>query len=79
MSDDSPPAFPVQTRGTDGHQCGPTVYQFAGMTLRDYFAAKAMQALISRENPEEFAASSWKNYASGAYKAADAMLEARRT
>ena len=43
--------------------------QLAGMTLRDYFAAKAMQALIH------------KNYfdvaAKEAYQMADAMLKAR--
>ena len=45
-----------------------------GMTLRDYFAAKAMQALIAREtklNPDLMM------YAGAAYDVADAMLEAR--
>ena len=45
-----------------------------GMTLRDYFAAKAMQAIVSRgivnEVPLEI-------YATNAYKMADAMLKAR--
>ena len=43
-----------------------------GMTLRDYFAAKAMQALISRKDFkfEDFV---WEN----AYDMADAMLKAR--
>lgn len=44
-----------------------------GMTLRDYFAAKAMQGMLSepslRATPEEFASES--------YKVADAMLVAR--
>ena len=43
---------------------------FTGMTLRDYFAAKAMQALLH------------KNYfdvaAKQAYQMADAMLKARQ-
>ncbi len=50
---------------------------FEGMTLRDYFAAKAMQGLIHhfdfgtfRDDP--------KRLAMWAYDAADAMLEARR-
>ena len=43
-----------------------------GMTLRDYFAAKAMQALISRKD-FEFEDSAWEN----AYDMADAMLKAR--
>ena len=45
-----------------------------GVTLRDYFAAKAMQAIVSRgivnEVPLEI-------YAANAYKMADAMLKAR--
>ena len=46
--------------------------QNSGMTLRDYFAAKAMQALISRKD-FEFDDSAWKN----AYDAADGMMKAR--
>ena len=46
-----------------------------GMTLRDYFAAKAMQALITAPNVrpmiEDGEVSGW------AYKMADAMLKAR--
>jgi hypothetical protein len=45
-----------------------------GMELRDYFAAKAMQALVSipdiNMNREEFA--------NCAYEYADAMMEARK-
>lgn len=44
-----------------------------GMELRDYFAAKAMQAMISEPSlmatPDEFAAK--------AYEIADAMMKAR--
>ena len=64
------PAFPTERNLTQG------------MTLRDYFAAKAMQALLScaewRENldgkehtPSEFTAFS-------AYEMADAMMKARK-
>jgi hypothetical protein len=53
---------------------GKTVTGNKGMTLRDYFAAKAMQAIVSRgivnEVPLEI-------YATNAYKMADAMLKAR--
>ena len=48
-----------------------------GMTLRDYFAAKAMQALLSD--------SDWRvdtnidDTVYAAYKAADAMMKARET
>ena len=45
-----------------------------GMDLRDYFAAKAMQALIAKEiklNPHLML------YAGAAYEMADAMLKTR--
>ena len=45
-----------------------------GMTLRDYFAAKAMQALVGAEFRHEFTV---EDDASYAYKMADAMLKAR--
>lgn len=44
-----------------------------GMTLRDYFAAKAMQACIEKGAPLVF-----NNIANKAYEMADAMLEARK-
>jgi len=54
-------AFPYTGLGSDG------------MTLRDYFAAKTLQGLLSNRNAEaaidEFAAKS--------YRMADAMLKAR--
>jgi hypothetical protein len=47
-----------------------------GMTLRDYFAAKAMSALLRLEiNKEGWA--TVHGIASDAYKVADAMLKAR--
>lgn len=49
----------------------PTGTSFQGMTLRDYFAAKAMQGLTTNStNPKEIA--------QAAYIVADAMLEARK-
>ena len=47
-----------------------------GMTLRDYFAAKAMQATFG--SPIESTAEGKKYIAMHAYKMADAMLEARK-
>jgi hypothetical protein len=47
-----------------------------GMTLRDYFAAKAMQALIARETTFS---SNLMLYTGTAYDFADAMMEARET
>lgn len=56
-------AFPYTGLGSDG------------MTLRDYFAAKTLQGLLSNRNAEaaidEFAAKS--------YRMADAMMKARET
>ena len=53
-------------------------HEYTGMTLRDYFAAKAMQALIAsprgtpdgRDGTDHY-------YAKCAYLMADAMLKAR--
>ena len=60
-----PPAFPSVRKMSDG-----TEMIFNGMTLRDYFAAKAMAALIDEKD--------WcKDVATYAYKYADAMLAAR--
>ena len=64
----NPQAFPHGDPTHGGEQ---------GMTLRDYFAAKAMQAFLSD--------SDWRvdmgidDTAYGAYKVADAMLKARET
>ena len=46
---------------------------FEGMTLRDYFAAKAMQGLISIDDLDMHQ----DDYARLAYQQADAMLKAR--
>jgi hypothetical protein len=43
---------------------------YTGMTLRDYFAAKAMQALTQKYSHEG-------DISRNAYKIADAMLKAR--
>jgi hypothetical protein len=48
----------------------------SGMTLRDYFAAKAMQSFLDEVgsgSDQRF----YKDIAIGAYEAADAMLKAR--
>ena len=50
-------------------------YQDAGMTLRDYFAAKVLQALLTRETKFN---GDLMLYAGAAYDMADAMLEARK-
>ena len=49
-----------------------------GMTLRDYFAAKAMQSLL-RQYPDHLMNSPANEVACDAYILADAMLKARET
>ena len=68
------PAFPhtVEYRGSD---CGGIV-PHGGMTLRDYFAAKAMQGLLAGLLAYGHDIM-WDQVAKDAYKQADAMLKAR--
>jgi hypothetical protein len=47
------------------------IYFDSGMDLRDYFAAKAMQAMLSWENVGDF------DVSKEAYMMADAMMKAR--
>ena len=47
---------------------------YPGMTLRDYFAAKAMQGAVSEPSLDMTA----KGFAEYAYRIADAMMEARK-
>lgn len=63
------PAFPVPY---SNEADGPTMMPTQGMSLRDYFAAKAMQALITR------IPMSGGEKARDAYAIADAMLKARK-
>ena len=49
-------------------------YITGGMTLRDYFAAKAMQAFLTRETK---LSEDLLMYAGAAYDVANAMLKAR--
>jgi hypothetical protein len=61
-------AFPVSINTING------VHWSKGMTLRDYFAAKAMQGICASGPTIEW---SNKRLAEEAYDLADAMLEAR--
>jgi len=66
------PAFPIVQDACPGVHSGGV--ESWGLTMRDYFAAKAMQAMceeVSRYNHFE-------SCAKDAYKLADAMLEARK-
>jgi hypothetical protein len=62
------PAFP-HTVEYKGAECGGVV-PHGGMTLRDYFAAKAMQVLCASDMTNQ-------RLAAEAYDVADAMLKAR--
>ena len=71
----NPPAFPVQFKGT-------TEPSLSGMTLRDYFAAKAMQVILQSQYEDGIYVGDDDNdseqmCARSAYIMADAMLEAR--
>ena len=74
---DGGPAFPVSTRPMEnetgyGHQDGFSTWQHGGMTLRDYFAAKAMQSMLG-----VIPADGAKALAVASYAMADAMLAER--
>ena len=45
---------------------------YDGMTLRDYFAAKAMQAELTN-----YGGANWERVANSAYEVADAIMEVR--
>ncbi len=65
------PAFPSTNQGPT---TAPEIYY--GMTLRDYFAAKAMQ--VDYELGKMYSDPDWRIcVALDAYKMADAMLKAR--
>ena len=84
------PAFPQNTQIVA--PAGQVLHQgfMGGMTLRDYFAAKAMAAIIQSgkwgpqtadalhyEDDQEFVNNKASCLAEGAYQMADAMLKAR--
>lgn len=60
-------------RKTDLEYAFPNDYRGNGMTLRDYFAAAAMQGMLSTCKKEASASL----VANGAYRFADAMLKER--
>jgi hypothetical protein len=64
------PAFPTPLQHNDWRE------DYPGMTLRDYFAAKAMQSILIDPRIDN---DSYRECAEGAYKAADAMLKARES
>lgn len=73
------PAFPVECsygeNGTHGRQTSNSSGWETGMSLRDYFAAKALQGMLCRET--ETTKANQLIDATWAYEYADAMLQAR--
>ena len=69
------PAFPTEAYDLDRKVC----VREEGMTLRDYFAAKAMQGLVAdrRHVVGMGLPSKEKQYAESAYDIADSMLAER--
>ena len=63
------PAFPTVYANLEGH------YGTTGLSLRDYFAAKAMQSLVSAFLGDQIKENA--NIESTAYQIADAMLAER--
>ncbi len=75
---DGGPAFPredYQTNGAPSAQPGCLGQE--GLSMRDYFAAKAMQAAAT--NPNGADGFTFRERAVWAYEQADAMLEARQS
>jgi len=78
-TNDGGPAFPTE----NAMQTGPSSCRYEGMTMRDYFAAKAMQGDLASQDEHE---GHWMSDASTDdlmerarfyYRVADAMLKAR--
>ena len=76
--DDGGPAFPTGTLSQNSTTGETVIQQYLsdGMTLRDYFAAKAMQGYLA--NPGD-GFSTIKESADFCYAWADAMLKARES
>ena len=69
MNNDNRPAFPLSIEADLTHD-----WPSNGMTLRDYFAASALGALVEDKTLSETGLS----VACEAYEYADAMMEARK-
>lgn len=76
---DGGPAFPTNATATthgfyqDGQPCATHYGTTPGMTLRDYFAAAALQGMLT----DSCIQGSDSQFAESAYSYADAMLKAR--
>lgn len=70
---DGGPAFPCEEEASTSFSGCPVMIQHSGMTLRDYFAAAALQGITARTHIN----SDMRGWAELAYKHADAMLAER--
>lgn len=81
MENINAPAFPVSSSSINGHQNGVNTYQFTGITIRDYFAAKIVASLLQQLSTGVNVGVNYpnnnKNFALAAYALADAMMETR--
>ena len=73
--DDGGPAFPVTA--SDGGPCGFQSRDFTGVTVRDYFAAKALQGMLASDSSVDRTKVNKKKWAKVALEFADAMIEER--
>lgn len=80
MSNKTKQAFPgitIEQRGDPVYNAPTRVY-YSGMTLRDYFAAKAMQGYIMRWSiDKKFEFGDPESVSKMSYEFADAMLQER--
>lgn len=81
--DNGGPAFPSTKQEDNGRGYGDLhEVHYPGMSLRDYFASKAMQAFIQnlKPNPDGMGyifPTEWRPVVSAAWNIADTMLAAR--
>jgi len=74
MREDGGPAFPavIYSSAQDvAFQQAPPVVYYSGLTMRDYFAAQALEGLIGTEFDDK---ADFSDVATRAYAYADAML-----
>ena len=76
MKDTGGPAFPTDAYDLERQ----TTVREEGMTLRDYFAAKAMQKMLGSEVEAKWMLNTFNttSVSEAAYRMADSMLKARK-
>jgi hypothetical protein len=73
---DGGPAFPCEEQiRCNGEVCD--IRKFTGVTIRDYFAAAALQGFCANQHSCPTKNEHFKNLADDSYKAADAMIKSR--